>query len=88
MGNPDLEPYESNNLDFSYEYYNDGLVLTAGVFYKDIENTIYPRVIADQTIGGIFFTELETYSNAGSSSILGIELSLDSVFSMAIFLTA
>ena len=76
MGNPDLEPYEADNLDFSYEYYDDGLVFTAGVFYKDIENTIYPRILANQTIGGIFFTELETYANAGSSSILGIELNL------------
>jgi TonB-dependent receptor len=76
MGNPDLEPYEANNFDVSYEYYDDGLVLTAGVFYKDIENTIYPRVLANQTVGGLFFTELETYANAGSSSILGIELNL------------
>ena len=30
MGNPDLEPYEANNL-FSYEYYDDGLVFTADV---------------------------------------------------------
>ena len=56
MGNPDLEPYEANNFDVSYEYYDDGLVLTAGVFYKDIENTIYPRVLANQTVGGLFFT--------------------------------
>ena len=76
MGNPDLEPYEASNLDVSYEYYDDGLVLTAGVFYKDIENTIYPRVLANQTVGGLFFTELETYANAGSSSIFGIELNL------------
>ena len=27
-------------------------------------------------MGGIFFTELETYANAGASSILGIELNL------------
>jgi TonB-dependent receptor len=76
MGNPDLEPYEANNFDVSYEYYEDNLVLTAGLFYKDIANTIYPRVVANQTVGGIFFTELETYANAGASSILGIELNL------------
>ena len=52
------------------------IVLTDGVFYKDIENNIYPKTLANQTIGGIFFTELETYANAGSSSILGIELNL------------
>ena len=46
------------------------------MFHKDIANTIYPRVLANQTVGGLFFSELETYANAGASSITGLELNL------------
>jgi len=74
MGNPDLEPYKANNLDFSIEYYGNDYLLTAGLFYKDIQNTIYPRVIANQVVGGILFSDLETYSNAADSQIVGVEL--------------
>ena len=37
-------------------------------------NTIYPRVLGNQVVGGIFFSDLETFANAGDSSILGYEL--------------
>ena len=76
MGNPDLKPYEADNFDLSVEYYEEDFVFTLGVFHKDIANTIYPRVLANQTVGGLFFSELETYANAGASSITGFELNL------------
>ena len=76
MGNPDLKPYEADNFDLSVEYYEDDFVFTLGMFHKDIANTIYPRVLANQTVGGLFFSELETYANAGASSITGFELNL------------
>ena len=76
MGNPDLKPYEADNFDLSVEYYEDDFVLTLGMFHKDIANTIYPRVLANQTVGGLLFSELETYANAGASSITGFELNL------------
>jgi len=50
--------------------------MTAGLFYKDIENTIYPRVVANEVVGGILFSDLETYANAAESEIIGIELNL------------
>jgi TonB-dependent receptor len=41
-GNPDLEPFESENFDLSAEYYLGlGGVLSLGVFHKDIQNPIY-----------------------------------------------
>jgi len=76
MGNPDLRAYEANNFDFGVEIYGVDHYFTAGIFYKNIKNTIYPRVLSDQTVGGILFSKLETYDNAGDSSIVGIELNV------------
>jgi len=40
--NPLLDPIISNNFDFSAEYYGDnGLTLTAAVFYKDISDFVF-----------------------------------------------
>ncbi|WOR15768.1 TonB-dependent receptor [Hyphomonas sp. FCG-A18] len=42
-GNPNLNPYEADNFDLSLEYYPTELsVISVGVFYKDIENAIFP----------------------------------------------
>ncbi len=74
MGNPSLNPYMANNFDLGIEMYREQYLLTLGIFYKDIENTIYPRVIANQNIGGLFFSDLETFANAGDSNIIGLEI--------------
>ena len=41
LGNPKLEPYRSTNYDLSAEwYFQEGALLSAAVFYKDIESFI------------------------------------------------
>ena len=41
QGNPDLKPFESTNFDFSAEwYYAEGSYVSAGYYYKDVENFI------------------------------------------------
>ena len=74
MGNPSLNPYMANNFDLGIEMYREQYFLTFGIFYKDIQNTIYPRVIANQNIGELFFSDLETFANAGDSNIIGLEI--------------
>ena len=74
MGNPSLNPYMANNFDLGIEMYREQYFLTFGIFYKDIQNTIYPRVIANQNIGKLFFSDLETFANAGDSNIIGLEI--------------
>ncbi len=45
-GNPALEPFESVNLDTSFEYYMGDIGAVAiGLFWKDIENFIVPETI-------------------------------------------
>ena len=41
VGNPELQPYEAQNFDLSIEYYPGDIgVLSAGYFYKDIDNFV------------------------------------------------
>jgi TonB-dependent receptor len=41
QGNPDLKPFESTNFDFSAEwYYAEGSYISAGYYYKDVDNFI------------------------------------------------
>ncbi len=43
IGNPNLDALEANNFDLGIEFYPTQLsVLSAGVFYKDISNAIFP----------------------------------------------
>jgi TonB-dependent receptor len=79
-GNPDLKPYEASNLDVSAEYYLDtGGLLSAGYFYKRIDNPIF--VFQDEQrdvdFEGRFFEELnfEQVRNADAGTISGVELS-------------
>ncbi|GGD73485.1 TonB-dependent receptor [Croceicoccus mobilis] len=86
FGNPYLKPYESWNLDASVEYYmssNGGI--SAGVFYKDIDNFIYEAEYNAEdgpyfgSYRGIDFDEAVIYENGLSASVFGVELSASQV---------
>jgi TonB-dependent receptor len=81
-GNPDLKPYEANNLDFSYEYYGDELFFfSLGVFFKQIDNAIYPTYQKTATINGVNFNDgVKTYINAEQSDIKGVEITYQQEF--------
>jgi TonB-dependent receptor len=84
-GNADLDRLQSNNLDFSVEYYMEsGGLLAAAVFYKQIDNPIFFRSETFENIDfeGRFFAELERTrpENADSGDILGIELNYQQQF--------
>jgi len=79
-GNPDLDPFESMNLDFSAEYYFSDLgMISAAAFYKEVDNPIFGERVTetDITFEGRFFEELEFQrpANAKEGTIKGIELS-------------
>lgn len=84
-GNPDLEPFESMNLDLSVEYYlTPAGIISFGAFYKDIENPIYNRTIdqTNVTVDGLLFSLLRTTrpENAESGEIRGIEVNYQQQF--------
>jgi TonB-dependent receptor len=76
IGNPDLVPYEAWNFDATIEYYmSSNGALTAGLFYKEIDNFIVPVVIEEPgSFQGIDFEEAETNINGRTAEIFGFEL--------------
>lgn len=88
VGNPDLEAYKSNNLDLSVEYYPGNIgVLSAALFYKDIDNYIVQAEVQDngQWDG---FNEVTQAINGGSASLTGLELAWTKNFTSGIFISA
>ncbi|MBU2894984.1 TonB-dependent receptor [Colwellia sp. D2M02] len=88
VGNPELNPYESNNVDFSIEYYPGHIgVLSAGLFYKDIDNFIIQQEVQDN---GDWdgFDEVIQHVNGGSASLTGIELAWNKNFQSGLMLGA
>lgn len=81
-GNPLLKPYEADNLDFSVEYYPGNIgILSAGVFYKQIDNFIYTAQVGEsieltQFAGSLTVTEADVLQaqNGDSADLYGMEL--------------
>jgi TonB-dependent receptor len=75
IGNPDLNPLKSHNLDLGVERVigNDG-ALSAYLFYKDIKDFTYTTNLAGsgQWAG---YTSATTYANGDTAKVNGIELS-------------
>ena len=78
VGNPALKPYEADNIDFSIEYYGEGMTFASlGFFYKNIENAVYPTYQLNGTFNGITFNDgVETWINADTSTVRGVEVNL------------
>ena len=74
FGNPELKALTSNNLDLGIEHYADKLgVLSAMLFYKQIDNFIYEADLAGR---GDYadFAKAETFVNGGKADLYGLEL--------------
>lgn len=81
-GNPNIERQTATNLDAGVEWYlgNNGL-LSAGVFYKDIEDYIAEEVLSGEFFG-LTFDEFETFTNLSDAELTGIELSYQQALNM------
>ncbi len=77
-GNPALEPTTSMNFDLMYENYFKNIgILSGGVFYKNLDNFIYPLVqegFNDPQFGNDL--EFTTFDNGGTAEIYGLELTV------------
>lgn len=78
LGNPDLDPTLSMNFDLMAEYYFSSVgVISAGVFYKDIQDFRYLRLSEYQgNVPGLAGFEAEQPVNGGSADVAGFELNL------------
>jgi len=82
-GNPDLRHAKARNLDLFFSAYTSKFgLLSAGVFYKTIDNIFYPwrTNLFDQETADAFGWsnfkgyELRSYINSGRSTVKGFEL--------------
>ncbi|WP_133469002.1 TonB-dependent receptor [Paraglaciecola marina] len=88
VGNPDLEPYEADNIDLALEYYPGDIgVLSAGYFYKNIDNFIIVTDVAG-TEGWEGFEEVMQPINGESANVSGVELSWVKGFNNGLLLSA
>ena len=88
VGNPQLLPYESDNFDLSVEYYPGQIgVLSAGLFYKQIDNfVIYADVAGTQGWEG--YDEVIQPHNGETADLTGLELSWVKAFDNGLLLSA
>ncbi|MGL4316414.1 MAG: TonB-dependent receptor [Pseudomonas sp.] len=80
FGNPTLNPLESRNFDLGIEHYlGRAGVVSAFVFYKDIENFVYNADLAG-TGDWVDFSEANTFANGDNADLWGLELAYSQKF--------
>ena len=80
FGNPDLKPLESMNLDLGIEHYMGRAgVVSAYVFYKDIDNFVYNTDLAGSG-DWVGYKEALTFANGKKARLYGLELAYSQKF--------
>ena len=83
-GNAGLKPYESTNVDLSFEFYMPSGLISVAPFYKRIDNPIYDRSTVEQNVvrNGRTFARFgfARPENAEHGHIAGIEFAYQNVF--------
>ncbi len=88
-GNPYLDTMTATNIDLGYEFYpGDVSVLSAGVFYKKIDDFIYANTVSGKRLGVDLNYKVQSWSNGDSASLLGLELNYVHQFDSGILLGA
>ena len=79
LGNPDLDPYQSSNFDLLADwYYGNSGVISAGVFYKDIDDYIVDFSTRQNPQFAGF--EVDQPVNGTKASVTGIEFNAQQGF--------
>jgi len=74
IGNPELTPTKSMNLDLMLEKYFKNIgIISAGVFYKDIKDFIVTETIEDYAFEGNVWDTYNQPINGGNATIFGFE---------------
>ena len=81
LGNPLLDPFRAWNADASLAFYPTELsVLSAGIFWKSIEDFIFIQTIDDYEFAGRTFDEATIALNGEDADVFGIELNYQQHF--------
>ncbi len=85
LGNPELDPYESRNLDFSAErYIGETGIFSVGLFYKDIAGYIVETNTRNHPEWTGFDVTMPV--NGDDASVLGLELNFQQRFDSGLLL--
>ena len=96
IGNPLLKPIEATNLDFGVEWYPGSVsVVSAGVFYKQLDNFIVYADVGDtidltQFVGNTPVDDAEVIQpiNGDEAEVLGLELNFLRQFENGLYVSA
>lgn len=83
LGNPELKPTKSMNLDLMFEKYFESVgVVSAGVFYKSINDFIYTHLETDYTepTTGKLYNKFKQPRNGADAKLFGFEFALQRQF--------
>ena len=81
IGNPDLTPTTSINLDLMVEHYFKSIgVVSGGIFYKDISDFIVDGVQSDYEYLGQTWDKYTQPINGGDATLLGVEVAFQRQF--------
>ena len=81
LGNPSLDPFRAWNADVSLSYYPTDLsVMSAGMFWKRIDDFIFIQTIDDYPFAGRVFDEATVAQNGDQADGIGIELNYQQHF--------
>ena len=82
IGNPDIERQRADNLDASVAIYpGKNTVISAGVFYKSIDNFIARQTVQNLTAFGVTFDEAVLDVNLADAELVGVEVNYQQAFS-------
>ncbi len=95
-GNPLLKPYESSNFDLAVEYYPGDIgIISAGIFYKKIDNFIFSADVSDVTDSadfapGVTINDMDITKplNGESADLYGLELTYTKNFESGFLIQA
>lgn len=89
IGDPDLDPYKSDNYDLGLEwYFNDASLLGATLFQKNISDYIETTTATESLAGCGDACRVTRSRNVGSADVSGVELQYQQDFGNGFGLTA
>lgn len=80
-GNPALKPFRSSNLDLMFENYFKSIgLISAGGFYKNVQDFIYQRTFNNFDHPDFGEVDYTTFQNGENAQVTGIEIALQRQF--------
>ena len=75
IGNPDLVPTTSNNIDLMFEHYFPSIgIVSGGAFYKSIQDFIVTQAFEDYEFEGMVWGDFAQPINGGNATLFGAEV--------------